>query len=87
MIFFFQLTALIAGVATHINTCFSEKAFFMQLYKVGIIVEFEGLLSCYGDEMGMLEDMTIAVDDLGGVTFTLCQQTEEHSTPTVSLHR
>lgn len=41
------------------------------LMTIGPLVEFESLLSYYGDEIDMWGDMTVAVEDLSTVTFTL----------------
>lgn len=47
-------------------------AFFLTyVRKVGLLAQFEGLLSCHGDEMGMLEDMIVAVDDINAVNFKI----------------
>lgn len=42
-----------------------------QMLQVGILLQFECLLSCHGDEMAMLEDMAVGVSDLLKVTFAL----------------
>ena len=34
-------------------------------------MEFESLISCYGDEMGMLEDMDVAMRDLANVCYRI----------------
>ena len=63
----------------------SNPNFLNQLCSIGILVEFEGLLSCYSDESGMIEDMMVAVDDLSQVVFRL--KCEEHADekPVLSL--
>ncbi|XP_069129846.1 inositol polyphosphate-4-phosphatase type I A-like isoform X1 [Argopecten irradians] len=78
------LTSLIAGFTTNLATCDNDKQYFTQLAHVGVFAEFEGLLSCYGDEMGMLEDMTVALEDLSFVTFHFILQTEYEQLPIVS---
>lgn len=79
------LTALVAGFTTKLATYGRDQEFFQQLHKVGVFAQFEGLLSCYGDEMGMLEDMAVALEDLSHVTFHLVLQTEYLQSPVLSL--
>ena len=50
------------------------------LKAVGVLCHFEGLLSCYGDEMGALEDMVVGIDDLRRVLFWL-EPADECSNP------
>lgn len=63
------VTALICGFEAKVYTSLSNPTFLKQLCEIGVLVEFESLLSTYGDEMGMLEDMSIAVRDLSTVKF------------------
>lgn len=42
-----------------------SEATWLQFNTCGVLIYFESLLSCYGDEKGMLEDMTVAVKRLG----------------------
>ncbi|KAJ8298355.1 hypothetical protein KUTeg_024886 [Tegillarca granosa] len=81
----FLLTALVTGFVTRISTCIKDEDFFNQLLNVGVLAQFEGLLSCQGDEMGMIEDFLVAASDLNHVTFQFCRISEEISSPTVSL--
>ena len=45
--------------------------------KIGMLVQFESLLSCYGDEMHMLEDEMSGVDELSRVRFKLVPKVEK----------
>ncbi|OWF44824.1 type I inositol 3,4-bisphosphate 4-phosphatase-like isoform X2 [Mizuhopecten yessoensis] len=78
------LTSLVAGFTTNLATCDKDKFYFQQLLHVGVFAQFEGLLSCYGDEMGMLEDMTVALEDLSQVTFHFILQKEYEQSPSIS---
>ncbi|XP_028419028.1 type I inositol 3,4-bisphosphate 4-phosphatase-like, partial [Dendronephthya gigantea] len=63
------VTALICGFEAKIYTSLFDASFMKQLCEIGVLAEFECLLSTYGDEMGMLEDMSIAIRDLSCVKF------------------
>lgn len=77
-----------SAFATKLRTNVHNVAFLKQLSKVGIYAEFEGLLSCHGDEIGMLEDMMIAVEDLINVSFSLKQaERMEEIAPIISRKR
>ena len=54
---------------TRIRSSVQDEAFLRQLSHIGVLMEFESLLSCHGDELGMLEDMSVGVSDLGTVSF------------------
>lgn len=56
---------------TKLRSNITNETFLQQLYQIGVLMEFEGLLSCHGDEMGMLEDFMIGVDDLRNVCFRI----------------
>lgn len=72
----FQLTTLITAFITKIRSSIKNGTFLSQIARIGIIASFEGLLSCHGDEMGMLEDMVIAVNDLNNVKFRIVHSAE-----------
>lgn len=66
-----QVATLVAGFLTKLRQSITDEQFLRQLWKVGVLAEFEGLLSCHGDEIGMIEDMMVAVQDLSSVSFRL----------------
>ncbi|XP_005104317.2 inositol polyphosphate-4-phosphatase type I A isoform X1 [Aplysia californica] len=64
---------------------FSSPEFAHQLSSVGLLCQAEGLLSCYGSELCMLEDTITAMDDLRHVTLRLVPAVEDDFTPNASL--
>lgn len=51
-------------------TQISDK-YIKMLCNLGPLAYFEGLLSLYGNEVDMWGDMTVAIEDLATVNFTL----------------
>lgn len=71
VVFSQALTSLVTGLMTRL-WCRNPDSMFIHILKtVGVLCHFEGLLSCYGDEMGALEDMVVGIDDLRRVLFWL----------------
>ena len=69
---------MIAGLCALVNTPgFICERTSLQLLQCGLLVEVEGLLSCHGDELGMLEDMLVAIDDLRFVRFSFTSSGSE----------
>ena len=62
-----QITSAITGFITKIKENIGDVTFLHQIARIGLLMEFESLISCHGDEMGMLEDMDIAIKDLVNV--------------------
>ncbi|KAL8598733.1 hypothetical protein ACOMHN_033297 [Nucella lapillus] len=81
------ISALVAGVCAMVqHGSFTSQRSLLQLQHCGLLVQWESLLSCFGDEMGMIEDMAVAIDDLRFVAFQFVQAGEgEDVDPTVSM--
>uniref|UniRef100_UPI0009B3CA30 type II inositol 3,4-bisphosphate 4-phosphatase-like n=1 Tax=Monopterus albus TaxID=43700 RepID=UPI0009B3CA30 len=77
-----QLSAVTCGFMLKLYGGLEDAGFLQQLHSVGILAEFESLLSTNGDEEGILEDMEVGVADLSDVAFTITKaKTEEDLLP------
>ncbi|XP_014663108.1 PREDICTED: type I inositol 3,4-bisphosphate 4-phosphatase-like [Priapulus caudatus] len=71
VVFTQAVTSLVVAFMTRVWCQPLDDAYCSQLVKLGVLAQFESLLSCYGDETGMLEDMVVAVQELRNVRFVL----------------
>lgn len=65
------LTAMVTALMTKLWCQKPDPAFVTVLSTLGPLAEFEGLLSYHGNEIDMWGDMSVAVEDLRTVLFTL----------------
>jgi inositol polyphosphate-4-phosphatase len=54
----------VTGLVARLWCARPDPAFLLVLSTLGPLVEFEGMLSYYGDEIAMWGDMVVAVEDL-----------------------
>uniref|UniRef100_A0A8C6S6J5 Type II inositol 3,4-bisphosphate 4-phosphatase-like n=1 Tax=Neogobius melanostomus TaxID=47308 RepID=A0A8C6S6J5_9GOBI len=73
------ITAVTCAFILKLHDGLEDMDFLRQLHSVGVLAQFEGLLSTFGDELGMLEDMELGVSELSRVKFSLIEAKSEQT--------
>lgn len=58
------MSGLVTCFILHLKEHLLQSTFAQQLSQLGFLAHWESLLSTYGDELGMLEDCSAAIDEL-----------------------
>ncbi|XP_074252976.1 inositol polyphosphate 4-phosphatase type II isoform X5 [Saimiri boliviensis] len=87
IVFSQALAGLVCGFIIKLQTSLYDPGFLQQLHTVGLIVQYEGLLSTYSDEIGMLEDMAVGISDLKKVAFKIIEAKSSDVLPVITGRR
>ncbi|XP_034969634.1 inositol polyphosphate 4-phosphatase type II isoform X3 [Zootoca vivipara] len=87
IVFSQALAGLVCGFIIKLHSSLRDQGFLQQLHTVGLIVQYEGLLSTYSEEIGMLEDMAVGISDLQKVMFKITEAKSDDLLPIITGRR
>ncbi|XP_077333078.1 inositol polyphosphate 4-phosphatase type II isoform X3 [Lithobates pipiens] len=87
VVFSQALAGLICGFIVKLHSSLHNQGFLQQLHTVGLLVQYEGLLSTYSEEIGMLEDMAVSISDLKHTVFKITEAKSDDFLPIVTGRR
>ncbi|CAH2301060.1 type II inositol 3,4-bisphosphate 4-phosphatase isoform X2, partial [Pelobates cultripes] len=87
MVFSQALSGLVCGFLIKLHSSLHSQSFLQQLHTVGLLVQYEGLLSTYSEEIGMLEDMAVGISDLRHVSFKITEAKSDDYLPVLTGRR
>ncbi|XP_053109969.1 inositol polyphosphate 4-phosphatase type II isoform X4 [Hemicordylus capensis] len=87
IVFSQALAGLVCGFIMKLHSSLCDQGFLQQLHTVGLVVQYEGLLSTYSEEVGMLEDMAVGISDLQKVVFKITEAKSDDLLPAITGRR